>query len=74
MANALKALIAAEYFIRGFEDDDMQEGIPEMLADIRAAIAELQPAPSNRPGDQAAEYAAETGCSYERALVACNMD
>lgn len=33
-----------------------------------------QRAASNRPGDQAAEYAAENGVSYERALVACNMD
>lgn len=27
-----------------------------------------------RPGEAAALYAKETGCSYERALVACNMD
>lgn len=31
-------------------------------------------AASSRPGDMAAEYAEEFGVSYERALVACNMD
>ncbi len=35
----VEALQAAENFIVGFEDDDMQEGIPELLAQIRAAIA-----------------------------------
>lgn len=51
-------------------------------AEVQAIQAELkrrqkiapQPVASDRPGDMAAEYAAETGCSYERALVACNMD
>lgn len=36
------ALIAAESFIRGFEDDDLQEGIPELLATIRAVIGGAQ--------------------------------
>ncbi len=34
----LAALDRAEAFIAGFEDDDTQEGIPEMLAAIRAAL------------------------------------
>jgi hypothetical protein len=33
------ALKRAEAFIVGFEDDDTQEGITEMLAAIRAALA-----------------------------------
>lgn len=33
----LAALDEAENFIAGFEDDDAQEGVPEMLARIRAA-------------------------------------
>jgi hypothetical protein len=33
----------AERFISGFEDDEMQEGIPALLVRIRAAIAELKP-------------------------------
>jgi len=33
------ALKRAEAFIVGFEDDDAQEGITEMLAAIRAALA-----------------------------------
>lgn len=37
-------------------------------------IDALPIASSNRPGDMAAEYAAETGMSYSQALVACNMD
>lgn len=38
----LAALDRAEAFIAGFEDDDTQEGIPEMLAAIRAAIAKAK--------------------------------
>lgn len=34
----LAALKKAEAFIRGFEDDEMQEGVNELLAEIRAAI------------------------------------
>lgn len=30
-------LARAEAFVAGFEDDDMQEGIPELLRDLRAA-------------------------------------
>lgn len=29
---------------------------------------------TNRPGDEAAAYAEETGCDYATALVRCNMD
>jgi len=35
----LAALERAEAFIAGFEDDGMQEGVTDMLAAIRAAIA-----------------------------------
>jgi len=35
----LAALERAEGFISGFEDDDTQEGVTEMLAAIRAALA-----------------------------------
>lgn len=42
----LAALAKAESFIAGFEDDESQEGIPELLAEIRGAIAgELGPVP-----------------------------
>ena len=35
----LDALERAEAFIAGFEDDDTQEGVTEMLAAIRAVLA-----------------------------------
>jgi len=35
----LDALERAQGFIQGFEDDESQEGIAELLATIRAAIA-----------------------------------
>lgn len=38
-AAATAALKKAEAFVVGFEDDDIQVGIPELLEDIRAAIA-----------------------------------
>lgn len=34
-------LFRAEAFIAGFEDDQAQEGIPKLLADIRAAMFKL---------------------------------
>ncbi|RUU76137.1 MAG: hypothetical protein EOS05_11440 [Mesorhizobium sp.] len=34
-----KALRKAESFIRGFEDDELQEGIPALLQEIRNAAA-----------------------------------
>ena len=40
------ALIKAENFIAGFEDDDIQEGMEELLAEIRAA---LRPMPDEQP-------------------------
>lgn len=40
----LDALTAAESFISGFEGDDMQEGIDELLAKVRAAIDQLKQA------------------------------
>jgi len=42
--------------------------------DRRIKEASLHASLDHRPGVMAAEYAAETGCSYEQALVACNMD
>jgi hypothetical protein len=51
--------------------------IPEIVAEVVAfyAKADARRAPAtNRPGDMAAAYAAETGVSYSAALVACNMD
>ena len=38
----LAALDRAEAFIAGFEDDDTQEGVTEMLAAIRAALAKAK--------------------------------
>lgn len=35
--NLADVLARAESFIAGFEDDDLQEGIPELLRDLRAA-------------------------------------
>lgn len=35
-------LIKAESFIAGFEDDDSQEGIAELLSGIRAALAKTE--------------------------------
>jgi hypothetical protein len=38
----LAALERAEAFIAGFEDDETQEGVAEMLAAIRAALAKAK--------------------------------
>lgn len=38
----LAALDRAEAFISGFEDDDTQEGVTEMLAAIRVALAKAK--------------------------------
>ena len=38
----LPALRKAESFIAGFEGDELQEGIDEMLSEIRAAIAKAE--------------------------------
>lgn len=38
----LNALRVAESFIVGFEGDEVQEGIDELLGEIRAAIAEAE--------------------------------
>lgn len=40
----LATLKSAESFISGFEDDPLQEGIPTLLADLRAAIERTEPA------------------------------
>lgn len=34
----LKALTVAERFISGFEGDELQEGVADMLRDLRAAL------------------------------------
>ncbi len=38
----LKALDCAESFIAGFEDDECQEGVDDLLGSIRAAIAKAR--------------------------------
>lgn len=38
-ANMLAALAVAEDFMSGFEDDEVQEGMAEKMAQIRDAIA-----------------------------------
>lgn len=43
--DTVDALVQAEAFISGFEDDDLQEGIPDLLAGLRKAIAREQAAP-----------------------------
>lgn len=40
----LSTLKKAESFIAGFEDDPLQEGMSELLADLRAAIDRTEPA------------------------------
>ena len=42
VAAVLEALERAEAFIDGFEDDDTQEGVGEMLAAIRVALAKAK--------------------------------
>lgn len=42
VAAVLEALDRAEAFIDGFEDDDTQEGVGEMLAAIRVALAKAK--------------------------------
>jgi hypothetical protein len=44
----LKALTAAEAFVRGFEGDERQDGIEALLAAIRGAIAEANGTPDAR--------------------------
>ena len=42
IADLVSNLKDAERFMRGFEGDEMQEGIDSMLADIRAGIAKVE--------------------------------
>ena len=42
MPDALKAIREAERFIRGFEDDEIQEGIGELLGLIRHVLNEQE--------------------------------
>lgn len=44
-SDSVDAMMRAEEFIRGFEDDDIQEGIPEILAGLRAAISKATGVP-----------------------------
>lgn len=59
---AIAALSEAESFISGFEDDELQEGVGEMLEQIRDAIAGLEalipPAPASSPAIAKLEQAA----------------
>ncbi|WP_313026843.1 hypothetical protein [Brucella sp.] len=36
----LEAMLNAERFIRGFEDDELQEGVTELLEQLRSVIAD----------------------------------
>jgi len=47
-AGLRSALTRAERFIAGFEDDPGQAGVPELLAEIRAALALDSPAQQRR--------------------------
>lgn len=44
-ASLIALLHRAEDFIAGFEDDDMQDGVPDLLRDIRAAITPATTSP-----------------------------
>ncbi|BCG83369.1 hypothetical protein [Mesorhizobium sp. 113-3-3] len=44
-SDTVDALVQAESFIRGFEDDELQEGIADILAGLRAAIPREQARP-----------------------------
>lgn len=44
------ALREAEAFIRGFDDDPLQEGVPELLQAITAALPPPPPAPAPATG------------------------
>jgi hypothetical protein len=63
-----------------FLSDPAREALrmPDANFDRLVALLEsrqpLAPAATNRPGDQAAIYAEETGIDYATALVHCNMD
>jgi hypothetical protein len=45
----LEALTRAEGFMSGFEDDELQDGINELLAEIRAAVAAATGNPDPAP-------------------------
>jgi len=44
--NVRALLERCEAFISGFEDDPDQDGIPELLADLRAELARVPAAPT----------------------------
>lgn len=44
--DTVDALVQAEAFISGFEDDETQEGVADILAGLRAAIQREQAMPS----------------------------
>lgn len=49
-------------------------GFPRVNPDSTQQEEPAKPASIRRPGDHAAVYAEQTGCSYAEALIACNMD
>lgn len=71
-ARKFKADMAA----KGFTSRKLDAQIARIEAEIAAVDAAYEAlfGASNRPGDQAAIYAAETGIDYATALVHCNMD
>jgi hypothetical protein len=65
---------AAESFISGFEDDDLQEGIPELLAMIRAALPPMpgdEPTPPPVLRDYLVHIGADVRC-YAKHIVAAH--
>ncbi|WP_313479184.1 hypothetical protein [Stutzerimonas kunmingensis] len=50
LIGAVNALAAAERFVGGFEGDELQEGIDELLAGMRLAIADGRMSLSDRSG------------------------
>jgi hypothetical protein len=63
--DTVDALVQAEAFIRGFEDDEVQEGIPDILAGLRAAIARERAGP-----DMLAALKVANNAIYELASTA----
>ena len=63
--------------VEAFMADPVTEALRMPDANFKRLVALVesrQPTATNRPGDQAAVYAEETGVDYATALVHCNMD
>lgn len=58
-ASAVDALLKAEAFISGFEDDEVQEGVPDLLKEIRSAIKARSNATEPAPPAAVAASAAD---------------